>query len=83
MGLLHPGKNILGLVAAAAALSHQIPGLRFRLAGPWVDGYEEEVRAARGRHGVSSASFELLGSLTRAQLVEELASCTCVDLPSS
>jgi glycosyltransferase involved in cell wall biosynthesis len=80
-GVLSRRKNIAGLVAAAAQLAKRRPGVRYCLAGPWFGDYEPEVRAALQKHRLSE-SFALLGELDRAALLEELARCTCMVLPS-
>jgi glycosyltransferase involved in cell wall biosynthesis len=80
-GTLNRRKNAVALVEAAAILKERHPELRYRMAGPWDEEYRPQLMAAIERHGLASR-FELLGSLSRERMIEELSRCTCLVLPS-
>jgi len=81
VGVLHPRKNIEGLIEAAADAKSQGADLTLRLAGPFLDGYETAIRDCIDRTGMQD-SVELLGSLTRAEVGDELSRCSALALAS-
>ena len=80
-GKLSRLKNIVGLIEAGARVVAARPNTRFRLAGPWQSDHREEILAALERHQLAE-HFDFLGSLERNELLEEMARCTCLVLPS-
>jgi glycosyltransferase involved in cell wall biosynthesis len=81
VGMLSRRKNIVGLLEGLSRALEQLPGIHLRLAGPWYGDYEQIVHETIARNALSEA-VTLLGSLTREQLVDEFARCSCMILPS-
>ena len=81
-GLIIPRKGVLELVRAARLVAAELPGVRFRLAGPETDpAYAGEVRRAIAAGGLAD-TVALLGSLSPAELAREHARATMLVLPS-
>jgi glycosyltransferase involved in cell wall biosynthesis len=81
LGVLNRRKNIIGLVKSAALVRESCPELELRLAGPFLDDYESTIRDVIKSVGMQEAT-RFLGSLSRAEVIEELASCSCLTLAS-
>jgi glycosyltransferase involved in cell wall biosynthesis len=77
-------KNTLGVVRTAAVLRRTIPGVRFRIAGPWQRNnpacqqtVEQFCKAEKLDDTVT-----FLGPLSRQAILNELAGAACLFLPS-
>lgn len=81
VGVLSARKNIVGLVESAALARKSIPDLQLRLAGPWLGDTEAATRSAIDRFEMREA-VEILGALSRTQILAELATCACLALAS-
>jgi glycosyltransferase involved in cell wall biosynthesis len=81
VGVLNRRKNITGLIESAALARKSCPGLELRLAGPFLDDYESTIRDAVESTCMQEAT-RFLGSLSRAEVIDELASCSCFALAS-
>ena len=81
VGKLSRLKNIVGLIEAASRIVASRPNTRFRMAGAWQADHRDQVLAALDRHQLAG-QFDFLGSLERNELLEEMARCTCLVLPS-
>jgi len=84
VGSLSKLKNTLGLVQAAGRVREAIPGVRFRIAGPWRAGasaYRRTVEGVCDRLDLHP-TVDFLGPVDRAQQAAELARAGCFVLPS-
>jgi glycosyltransferase involved in cell wall biosynthesis len=81
VGVLSRLKNIVGLIESAARARESVPHLRLRLCGPFVDSAEGEIRDAIDRFEMQDA-VEFMGSLSKAEVRNELGRCACLALAS-
>ncbi len=80
-GKLSRLKNIVGLIDAAAHVVAVRPNVRFRMAGAWQADHRDQILAALDHHQLAE-HFDFLGPLERNGLLEEMARCACLVLPS-
>lgn len=84
IGLLSRLKNTMAIVRAAARLRRDIPGVRFRIAGPWRGkdpACRRSVEEFCRREGLDQ-TVRFLGPIGREQVLVELANAACLVLPS-
>jgi glycosyltransferase involved in cell wall biosynthesis len=81
-GKISPLKNVLRLLQAFRELGEAVPDAELRLAGPELPGdYGRECRNYVERQGLTGR-VRFLGSLGRAEMLDELAAASCLVLLS-
>jgi len=84
VGILSELKNTLGVVQTAAKVRQAVPDVQFRIAGPWRStsaDYRRRVEAYWQQEGLQQTA-RFLGHLGREALMAEMASASCLLLPS-
>lgn len=84
VGLLSALKNTRAVVETAARIRRAVPDVRFRIAGPWRAGsvgYRRAVERLREETDLRD-TVPFLGSLSRQEILAELAGASCLLLPS-
>ncbi len=84
VGLLSKLKNTLGLVQVASRVRQRVPGVRFRIVGPWREGsqrYRRSVERFCERGGLHD-TVHFVGRVDREAILSELAGASCLALPS-
>ncbi len=84
VGVLSELKNTMGVVQAAAQIRQAVPGVAFRIAGPWRPSsaaYRQRVERFCQEKGLGEV-VRFLGYVDRDALKVEMARASCLLLPS-